>query len=148
MISSTKFKYNNGGILVVTNNLNLRYMLILIDWTPISLTCPKHILFPNAMLMRDTTWYSAQKFAKKSTIYCLALRQKIFFSIYNSLCDYKMHYGKIMNEVMIIVKFATSKLGILYSWLCFFKPSNCHHQGLFAFCNRRCFRYVSLCIFF
>ena len=61
-----------------------------------------------------------------------------------------MHYGKIMNEVMIIVKFATSKLGILYSWLCFFKPSNCHHQGLFAFCNRRrhCFRYVSLCIFF
>ena len=62
------------------------------------------------MLMKDTKWYSALRNAKKSTIYCLALRQKIFFSIYNSLCDYKMHYGKIMNEVMIIVKFATSKL--------------------------------------
>ena len=87
---------------------------------------------------------------KKYNILFGSTAKNIFFSIYNSLCDYKMHYGKIMNEVMIIVKFATSKLGILYSWLCFFKPSNCHHQGLFAFCNhrRRCFRYVSLCIFF
>ena len=70
---------------------------------------------------------------KKYNILFGSKAKNIFFSIYNSLCDYKMHYGKIMNEVMIIVKFATSKLGILYSWLCFFKPSNCHHQGLFAF---------------